>query len=175
MQLPKVLVLTASVSVLASLSGCGIIPLPSVAIPDVNLTLVPSVGYENQVTYDGSDALGGSSIPSILSNMSISGKAMYSGAGNLQQVAVYMRSVLPTCTPIPITKAQACEASGESAHKVGSISFKNGEAVDFRISGSALDQAAKTGHGYFGFQALNGQSLMGDKLKLSGMNASAKF
>lgn len=159
----------------AALSGCGIVPLPAVGIPDQTLTLPPSAGFENMVAYDGSDAFSGTSLPSLLSHLSVSGQVVYQGAGDLQQVAVYLRSSLPSCNTVPSSKAQVCDAGGESAQKVGTLSVQNGVVTGFTLSGSALDRAAKAGHGYFGVQVMQGASRAGDSLKLSAMKASAKL
>ena len=167
----KLLLLPAA----ALLASCGLIPLPAVTLPDFTLTLPSSLGYEQSVLYDGSDAFGGKSLPGLLSNVKVTGNLSYSGAGNLSQVAVYLRSSLPTCMSLPATSVQACDASGETAQKVGTLTLQNGVATSFTLSGAALDTAAKAGHGYFGVQALSGSSVLNDKVKFSGMQASAKF
>ncbi|TSA83000.1 hypothetical protein FNU79_12835 [Deinococcus detaillensis] len=169
----KTFTLLAALS--AALCACGIVPLPAASIPDQTLTLPPSAGFESYVAYDGSDAFSGTSIPGILSNVSVSGQVLYAGAGDLQRVAVYLRSSLPSCNAVPGSKAQVCDASGEINQKVGTLTVQNGVVTGFSLSGSALDRAAKAGHGYFGVQAMQGQSMAGDSLKLTAMKASAKL
>ncbi len=159
----------------ALLAGCGALPLPSISLPDQNLSLPLSVGLENYVAYDGTDALSGTGIPTLLSHVQIGGKVTYAGAGNLKQLAVYLRSSLPECNAVYGTNVRLCAASAESAQRVGTLSLQNGVVTAFLLSGAALDAAAKVGHGYFGVQSLQGSSLSGDSLKFSGMKASAKL
>jgi hypothetical protein len=167
--------LLALLSGVALLSACGVVPLPAVSIPDQSLSLPSSAGFENYVTYDGSDAFGGTTLPGLLSNVSVSGNVDYAGTGSLRQVAVYLRSALPGCLQVVGSKTQLCDAEGEAAQRIGTISLQNGVVTGFNLSGAALDASAKAGHGYFGVQALQGSSLAGDTLKLSSMKASAKF
>ena len=159
----------------AGLSGCGIVPLPAVSIPDQNLSLPTSSGFEQYVVYDGSDAFAGTAIPSLLRKVQISGKVTYGGAGTVTQARVFLRSSPPECTPLPASSSQLCDPSGESAQQVGVLTLQNGQATSFVISGPALDAAAKAGHGYFGVQVLRGRTLPGDTVKLSAMKASAKL
>ena len=167
--------LLALAGLTALLSACGVVPLPAVAIPDQSLSLPSSAGFENYVAYDGSDAFGGTSLPGVLSNVSVSGNVDYAGTGTLKQVAVYLRSSMPSCTAAPLSKSQLCAAGDEAGQRIGTISIQNGAVTGFQLAGGALDAAAKAGHGYFGVQAIQGASLVGDTLKLSGMKASAKF
>lgn len=172
--------LLALAGLTALLCACGVVPLPAVAIPDQSLSLPSSAGFENYVAYDGSDAFGGTSLPGLLSNVSVSGNVDYAGAGTLKQVAVYLRSSMPSCAapPLsksPLSKSQLCAAGDEAGQRIGTISIQNGAVTGFQLAGGALDAAAKAGHGYFGVQAIQGASLVGDTLKLSGMKASAKF
>ena len=159
----------------ALLASCGLVPLPAVTLPEYTLTLPSSLGFEQSVLYDGSDAFGGKSLPGLLSNVKVTGNVSYSGAGNLSEVGVYLRSSLPACDAVPGTSVRACDASGETAQKVGTLTLQNGVATGFTLSGAALDTAAKAGHGYFGVQAMSGSSVLGDTVKLSGMQASARF
>jgi len=159
----------------ALLAGCGVVPLPAVGIPDQTLKLPASAGFEQYVAYDGSDAFAGTALPSLLSQVRVSGQVQYGGVGDLSEVAVYLRSSLPSCTALPGSSMQLCAASGEAAQKIGTLTLRGGEVTGFQLSGSALDRAAKAGHGYFGVQALSGASLTGDQIKLSGMKASAKL
>ncbi|WP_420597235.1 hypothetical protein [Deinococcus sp.] len=157
------------------LASCGIVPLPAVAIPDQTLTLPASSSAADRVIYDGSDVFGGSTVPGVLSNLKLRGQALYSGAGDLSSVAVYIRSSVPSCTSVPGLTVQMCDPSTESAQRIGTLNFEKGVATSFSLSGKALDAAAKAGHGYVGVQVLKGQSVFGDTLKLSNLKANAKF
>ncbi|AWN22933.1 hypothetical protein DKM44_06580 [Deinococcus irradiatisoli] len=159
----------------ALLAGCGALPLPSIALPDQNLSLPLSAGLENYVAYDDKDAFTGTGIPSLLSHVQIAGKVAYAGAGNLKQLAVYLRSSLPNCNTVFGSGVRLCAASGESAQRVGTLSLQNGVVTGFVLSGAALDAAAKVGHGYFGVQAVQGSSISGDTLNFTDMRASAKL
>lgn len=159
----------------ALLSGCGIVSLPPVAIPDQILSLPVSTSAQNSVVYDGEDAFDGATMPDVLSNVSLSGQALYSGAGNLRSVAIFLRSSLPSCDRVAGMSAQFCAPDGESAQRIGTLNLQNGKVTDLMLSGRALDEAARAGHGYFGVQVLSGSSVLGDSLKLSNLKVSAKF
>ena len=159
----------------ALLSGCGIVSLPPVAIPDQTLSLPASTSAQNAVVYDGNDAFGGATMPDVLSNVSLRGQALYSGAGNLRSVAIFLRSSMPSCDRVSGTTAQFCAPDGENAQRIGTLNLQNGKVTELLLSGQALDEAARAGHGYFGVQVLSGNSVFGDSLKLSQLKVSAKF
>lgn len=159
-----------------TLSACGVIPTPPVNIPDVTLDLQSSVASRGQVIYMRQDAFGGASIPKILQGLSISGDARYTAlSGNLSEVAVYVRTSMPSGCQNLTADVAACDPAAESAQAIGTISLQPGASKGFTLSGPALDEAGKAGHGYFGVRAVRGDSLTGEQLRLTSMKARARF
>lgn len=154
------------------------VPTPPVTLPDVTLPLQPSAAAQGRVIYVRQNALGGSSIPRVLQGLSITGQAQYTSVGgDLSQVGVYVRtslSTLPgTCTSLPLVVV--CEAAGEAGRAVGTLTLVAGQSRPFTLSGPALDEAGREGSGYFGFRAIQGNSLAGEQLRLTGLQARARL
>ncbi|UBV41735.1 hypothetical protein LAJ19_08725 [Deinococcus taeanensis] len=169
----------------AVLSGCGLIPTPSVDVKDTRLSLPSSGALNGKVVYLEQDALAGNTVPAVLQQITVTGSATYRtpGLGTLSSVNMYVRpnlTLLPaSCSASPATatapRMVVCDAAGEQAQFVGTLSLKAGQATPFSLGGPALDSAAKGGHGYFGMAFTAGQSVFGDTLSLSGMKASARL
>lgn len=155
------------------------VPTPPVALPDVTLNLQSSALAQGRVIYIRQDALAGASIPKVLQGLSISGQAQYTSAGgNLSEVAVYVRTSLdnlPSSCTSPSPLVVVCEAAGEASRAVGTLNLAAGQSRPFTLSGPALDEAGKAGHGYFGVRAVQGNSLSGDRLSLTELRARARF
>ncbi|BDP41830.1 hypothetical protein DAETH_17990 [Deinococcus aetherius] len=161
-----------------AVTSCGVIPTPPVALPDVTLDLPASAAAQGRVIYLRQDALAGASLPSALQRLSLTGRATYrANGGTLRQVGVYVRSSLNdlpgTCTSLGAVVA--CEAAGEAAQAVGTLPLTPGVGVNFALSGAALDTAARGGHGYFGVRAVEGDSLAGEQVGLTDLQARARF
>ncbi|GAA5532721.1 hypothetical protein [Deinococcus aluminii] len=160
-------------------ASCGVVPTPPVNIADVTVDLQPSALALGRVLYVRQDALGGSQVPQLLQQLSVTGEARYTSVGgNLSQVGVYVRSSLDglpsTCTDLSPSLV-ACEAGGEVSRSVGTLNLTPGQSRPFTLSGPALDEAGKAGHAYFGLRAASGDSLTGEQLRLTGMQARARF
>lgn len=179
-RLPVFAVLSAAV-----LSGCGLIPTPSVNVKDSRLDLPSSMPLSGKVVYLQLDSLKGNTVPAALQQITVSGTATYRtpGLGTLRVVDMYVRPDLTTlpasCTTYSATPTApgmvVCDAAGEAAQGIGQIAVVNGQGVPFKLGGPALDAAARGGHGYFGLRFTDGQSLFGDTLDLTGMKASARL
>lgn len=171
--------LSAALAAALIVSSCGVVPTPPVALPDVTLDLQPSAASLGRVVYVRQDALGGAALPGLLQGLSLSGTANYvSAGGDLSQVGVYVRTSLDglpgTCTaasPLVVL----CEASGETAQAVGTLTLAAGQGRSFTLSGSALDAAGRAGHGYFGVRVIQGSSLAGEQLRLTELEARARL
>lgn len=165
-----------------ALAACGVIPTPPVALPDTTLPLTNTALSMGQVVYIEQDVLAGSTLPSALQGLTISGNALYTASGgSLSSMKLYVRPTLSTvkssCIAVPasIPAMYLCDPAGESAQAIGSIAVQAGVNRAFSLSGAALDVAAKSGHGYFGVQVTGGQALQGESLKLTGLKAQARF
>ncbi|MFB9995227.1 hypothetical protein ACFFLM_25090 [Deinococcus oregonensis] len=161
-------------------TSCGVIPTPAVPIPDAEISLPPSSAVAGRVIYMKTDVLGGVSLPGVLQQVSITGTATYSsGGGNLSGATVFIRSSIDPmpagCATTTLAPVLLCDPAGEVARQIGSVSLASGTASTFTLSGPELDAAAKAGHGYIGVLVTGGSSLFTDKLKLTGMEARAKF
>ncbi|GGR46801.1 hypothetical protein GCM10008959_04810 [Deinococcus seoulensis] len=176
----------AVLSVAASLllGSCGLIPTPSVDVPDSTLNLPDSGTLNGKVVYLYTDSLKGNSVPAALSRFKVEGNATYTtAAGTLSRVGMYIRpdlsNVPATCTEYPASLATprmlVCSEAGEQAQAIGTLTLKAGQGMPFSLGGAALDAAARGGHGYFGMSFSEGRSLFGDTLKLSEMKASARL
>lgn len=162
-----------------TLSACGVIPTPPVALPDVTLDLPPSAVALGRVIYARQDALGGTAVPTVLQQLRVTGTATYtSNGGTLSQVGVYVRSSLDNLpsTCVPLTSALvACDVAGESGQAIGTIALQAGTGRSFTLSGPALDAAGKAGRGYFGVRAAQGNSAAQEKVTLSNLLARARL
>lgn len=162
-----------------ALAGCGNVPVGSRDLPDVQL-VVPatfqfSVPLTSPVVYLRENKFGGQGIPALVNSVGISGTARYVGAGQVQQVKVYVRpnlEDLPNC--LNFAEYVVC-LGDESGQAAGTIDFSQGNPVGFRLGGPALLNAAKAGQGYFGLQATASSVVAGDLLNLTGLRAVAKF
>ncbi|ANE43139.1 hypothetical protein [Deinococcus puniceus] len=175
----KTLLAAAALASLA-FSSCGVIPTPAVPIPDAELSLPPSSAVAGRVIYMKTDVLGGVSLPGVLQQVSITGMATYtSGGGNLSGASVFIRSSvepLPAgCTTTDLAPVILCDPAGEVARQIGTVNLTSGTATPFTLRGPELDAAAKAGHGYIGVLVTGGSTVLTDKLKLTGMEARAKF
>lgn len=164
-----------------ALPACGVIPTPPVALPTVTLDLPPSAVALGRVIYVRQDVLGGTAVPKVLQQLSVTGTATYtSNGGTLSQVGVYVRSSLDqarlpgSCTEIAVGLV-ACDATGESGQAIGTIALQAGPGQPFTLSGPALDAAGKVGHGYFGVRAAQGNSVTGEKVTLTNLLARARL
>ena len=186
MNRPAALLPSSVLAVAASLllGSCGLIPTPSVDVPDSTLNLPDSGALGGKVVYLYTDSLAGNSVPSALSRFKVEGNATYTtAAGTLSSVGMYIRpdlsSVPATCTEYPASpvtpRMLVCDTAGEQTQAIGTLTVQSGQSVPFSLGGAALDNAAKSGHGYFGMSFSGGRSLFGDTLKLSGMKASARL
>lgn len=168
-----------------ALASCGLIPTPAVPVPDTTLPLSASANLAaGSVVYISTDVLKGVSLPSLLQQLSISGNAQYNAAGGtLSSANIYVRSSLinlpATCMALPATTTTPaltlCAESGETAQKIGTVNLSAGTKVPFTLTGAALDNAAKSGHGYFGVQMGSGVSLSGESISLTDLKAQAKL
>ncbi len=161
-----------------AVTSCGVIPTPPVALPDVTLDLPASAAAQGRVVYLRQDAFAGASLPSALQRPSLTGTATYrANGGTLRQGGVYVRSSLdnlpPTCTSLVVVVV--CEAAGEAAQAVGTLALDLEASTRFTLSGPALDAAARAGKGYFGVRAVEGESLAGEQVRLTDLQARARF
>ncbi|THF70583.1 hypothetical protein E7T06_06545 [Deinococcus sp. Arct2-2] len=176
----KQTLLTAAALASLAFSSCGVIPTPAVPIPDAEISLPPSSAVAGRVIYMKTDVLGGVTLPSVLQQVSITGLATYSsGGGNLSGATVFIRSSIDPmpagCATTTLAPVLLCDPAGEVARQIGSVNLTSGTASAFTLSGPELDAAAKAGHGYIGVLITGGSSVLTDKLKLTGMEARAKF
>lgn len=177
----SVLALTSA----ALLAGCGIISTPAIPVPDQSLPLQSSnVLARTSVVYINRDALNGQSLPSVLQGVSISGDAVYNASGGtLSGANVYIRkdlgAVPATCQTVPATAVTpglvVCDPSGETAQQIGTLTLKAATPQPFTVTGSALDAAAASGHGYFGVLITGGMPLDGESITLKNLTIRAKF
>lgn len=165
-----------------ALAACGVIPTPPVALPDATLPLTNTSLAMGQVVYIDQDVLAGSTLPSALQGLTISGNALYTSAGgNLSSLKLYIRPSLSTvkssCTSVPGSSPALylCNPASESGQAIGSMAVQAGVNKAFSLSGAALDSAAKSGHGYFGVQVTGGQAVQGESLTLTSLKAQARF
>ncbi|WP_019586834.1 hypothetical protein [Deinococcus apachensis] len=159
-----------------ALAACGVVPTPPITIPDVTLNLQSSAASQGRVIYVRQDAFGGASIPKLLQGLSISGDASYTAlGGNLSEVAVYVRTSMPSGCQGLTADVVACDPARESGQAIGTIALQAGASRPFTLSGPALDTAGKSGHGYFGVRAVRGDSLTGEQLRLINLKARARF
>ncbi|WP_019008244.1 hypothetical protein [Deinococcus aquatilis] len=175
----QALIAAAAVASLA-FTSCGIIPTPAVPIPDAEINLPPNSAVAGRVIYMKTDVLGGVSLPGVLQQVSITGTATYvSGGGNLSGASIFIRgSIDPMpagCATTTLAPVILCDPAGEVARQIGNVNVTAGTATAFTLSGPELDAAAKAGHGYIGVLITGGSTVMTDKLKLTGMQARAKF
>lgn len=168
----------------ATLTACGVIPTPSVDLPDTRIDLPDSRALLGQVVYVQRDSLGGTTLPAALQRVTVRGTVTYrTVGGTLQQVELYVRPDLTTLpascrayAPSPDAPGMVvCEATGEAGQSIGTAQVTAGQGAPFSLSGAALDAAAKAGHGYFGVRFTAGQSLLGDALDLTGMKVNARL
>lgn len=168
----------------ALLSGCGVIPTPAVKLPDTTVPLANTFVAQGKVVYVDQDELTGSTLPAALQGLTIRGNAQYnSSGGTLGTVKLYVRATLAgldaTCSAVPATPftpaIYACEPAAETAQAIGTVNVKAGTKVPFTLSGPALDTAAKSGHGYFGFQVVTGTALNGESVDLTSLTGQARL
>ncbi|GAA0518925.1 hypothetical protein [Deinococcus depolymerans] len=167
------------------LAGCGLIPTPSVDIQDSRQELPDSSALGGKVVYLDQDALKDNRVPSVLQQVTVRGNATYlSGAGGtLSKLELFVRPDLgnlpATCREYAASVVAphmfVCDADGEKAQSIGTLTLNRGQGVAFTLSGAALDAAARGGHGYFGLRFTEGRSLFGDTLTLTDMKASARL
>ncbi|ACO46198.1 hypothetical protein DEDE109153_01300 [Deinococcus deserti] len=161
-----------------SLAACGIIPLPSIPIPNAEIPLSSVLATtSNQVVYLNRNALGGASMPSQLRDLTITGDAVYvKKGGTLKSLRLYVRSSLPTtdCKLIG-TMAYACPAAGEGSQVIGTVNLNATEPQKFTLRGEALDEAAKKGTGFFGVQIIDGIPVESEIIELRNMRAQPRL
>ncbi|GGR91313.1 hypothetical protein [Deinococcus sedimenti] len=179
-RLPVFAVLSAAV-----LSGCGVLPTPSVDLKDTRLDLPSSSALSGKVVYLQRDSLAGNTVPGALQQISVRGTATYrtGGLGSLSEVQLFVRpdlTALPSTSTVYAASPTApgmvvCDAAGEAGQAIGTLTLKPAQGVPFTLSGPALDTAAKSGHGFFGMRFSVGASVFGDTVDLTGMKASARL
>ena len=166
------------------LAACGTIPTPIVSLPDATVPLANTFITQGKVVYVDQDALRGSSLPAALQGLTIRGDALYNASGgNLSTVKLYVRPTLDgldgRCTRVAgllgAPTIYACDPEDEAAQGIGTLTVKAGVAVPFTLSGTALDTAAKSGRGYFGFQVLTGTAIQGETVDLTKLKAQARL
>ncbi|GHF31864.1 hypothetical protein HNQ07_000490 [Deinococcus metalli] len=164
------------------LAGCGVIPTPVVALRDTTVPLANTFITQGKVVYVNQDQLEGVTLPAALRGLTIRGNALYNASGgDLGTVKLYVRSTLDgldaTCSTVPFTSPTmyACDPAGESAQAIGTVTVQAGTKVPFTLSGAALDAAARTGRGYFGFQVVTGTALNGESVNLTSVTAQARL
>ncbi|MDB5046650.1 MAG: hypothetical protein JWQ08_2700 [Deinococcus sp.] len=170
--------LTAAALTLLALTSCGGVPLPPIPLPDATVDLPPSSEVIGRVIYIKQDVLAGAGLP--VQQVSITGTATYvSGGGNLSAANIFIRSSLDPlpsgCINSTLAPVILCDPAGEGTRQIGAVALAAGQGNAFVLSGAALDGAAKAGHGYIGVQVTAGSSVLTDKLRLTGMQARARF
>lgn len=145
----------------------------------MQVTLPLSAVMLGRVVYKREDTWNRAPFPQLLQQLTITGQAEYSSfGGNLSEAALYVRASLdnlpPTCTPLP-PDLVVCDVAGEAGQAVGTLNLAAGERRPFTLTGPALDQAGKAGHTYFGLRVVQGSSLPGEELRLTGMKANARL
>ena len=167
-----------------TLAGCGTIPVGSVAIPDIAVTVPATfqlplglpVAVTSPVVYTKENKFGGSGIPSLVNNVGVEGTARYTGAGDVKTLQVFVRQSLTNLPSscLDLTQYVVC-LGDESVQAVGTIDFTKSNPAPVSLGGPVLLSAAKAGEGYFGVQATASNVVAGDTLELTNLRGVAKF
>lgn len=167
------------------LAACGTIPTPSVPLPDTTVPLANTFITQGKVVYVDQDGLRGSTLPTALQGLTIRGDALYDAAsgGTLGTVKLYVRPSLDAlegrCMRVPgvlgAPTLYACEPQDETAQGIGTLNVQARASVPFTLSGPALDTAARSGRGYFGFQVVTGTAIQGETVELTNLKAQARL
>ncbi|PYE54935.1 hypothetical protein [Deinococcus yavapaiensis] len=160
-----------------ALAACGVIPLPSQRIGDFEVTLPPSRPDASIVVYTKENRFADTTIPTVFSRVQLSGNAVYSGLGTVSRADVYVRPSLPSATEAcqDLGAYFVCDATAETANRIGSLTLGANRSGLFSLGGPSLDVAAKNRQGYFGVRLLEGESWLFDKLLLRNVTASARL
>lgn len=168
----------------ALLAGCGNIPVGSVNLPDVTVTvpgsLLSPIDVSTSVVYFKQNQFGAQRIPALVNSVGIQGRAEYATVTGahpaIQKVNVFVRPTLDGDLAGCNSYTDYVECKGdESGHAVGSIDFSRGNPTDFDLRGAPLLEAARNGEGYFGIQLAGRQVVSGDQLRLTQLRAVARF
>ena len=166
------------------LGACGNIPLGSVALPPVAVTVpvdfASPISITTPIIYIDQNQYAGQSLPSLVNAVDIDGTAEYQSkplsTSDVQQVELFVRQsrdqLLQDCTQV--TTYFVC-GGDESANAIGSFDFSKSNPTTFRAGGPALLNALRAGSAYFGFRASGSKVNAGDQVLLTNLRAVGKF
>jgi len=155
--------------------GAGLVPLPPISVPDINLSLPAADASVPYVLYSTQNSLGDApDLAQYLASVNVSGNVSYStSGGTLSAATVYVRTTLDGCT---LTGTFAlCDASGESANSIGNVTIVAGKTTPLKLSGSALTKAAQQRRAFFGVKIKTGSTMNGDALNVTSVKVNARL
>ena len=157
---------------LPTLTGCGTVPLPPVALPDVELTAPVALNGSVGRLFAGTE-LFAQPVDARLKNLSVTGQARLNTPASTRLVMdVLLTRELPADC-VPYGPAQLCTSGGQS---IGKAVFAAGEkAAELRLGGEVLNTLAHGGEGHLGLRLTEGSVTAGTVLTFSDLEAKAYF
>lgn len=156
----------------AALAGCGVIPLPPQALPDLEFTTpVPlNAALVSSVRVFSPDPLFDAPVPRTVRNVTVTGTAALAAPVTQEvRLTVLIARTLPDCEAV--NGYRICTSGGEP---LGTITFAPGtREAQFTLRSRVLDELAYSGQGYVGLQLTAGSVPAGTTLRLNNLRAGA--
>lgn len=156
----------------ATLAGCGVIPLPTQPLPDLQFTTPLALGPSEGRLFSEAP-LFDAPVPRTVRNVTVTGTATLSApVAQETRVNVLITRTLPGFPGcVPYSGYRLCQSGGEV---IGTLVFAAGSnAAQLRLRSPVLDTLAHSGEGYVGLQLAAGTVPAGTTLRLNNLRAGA--